>query len=825
MTVNNENSLAHPYLRQGLEPRIFQQTILNTCIRKNTLVVLPTGAGKTIIAVLHIAYLIQNEAFSNDDFVLFLTPTKALVQQHSQTFKKFLNIPARNIIQLSGSINPDKREKLAHKAKIIIATPQTIRNDIINDQINLQYCPLVYFDEAHRATGNYAYVPIAEYLSKIQPNARIVALTASPGTTKDEILTLCKNLQIEKVECRSASDPELKRYMPETVITQKEVPLPIEFEELLTTVKAIGERECERLQMEGVLEKPFEYLYKGELLALKKKLSKNFRPNFQLIMSCNRLLYLLILRETIESQSIPSAAELLGNWKRKKSKTIKQLMNMPLFQQLGEQITHLKAKDYIHPKFLHLISILKKTDLEKSKVLIFTNLRVTCNILSQALTDLGFHTKSFVGQRGSTSKKALREKEKILSDFRKNVFPILVATSVLEEGLDVDECNLVIFYDATKSAIRQIQRKGRTGRKKRGKVIVLTTHHTSDSVAHYISRAKEKRMKQLLEDTTWLNKKLKGNREGKESKRTIDDSQSPDFKMVKEETQFNEKEGKQNTASDLSKKERPINQEKIDNEQKMTEEGLTGILKGLQESTNLYHELNNKIVNEKQKEENNPLIEKKQKDNQTIELIIDSRERNNEILFYLKGEGIQLQFQNLDTADYIISDRIAVEYKKEGDFMSSLIDGRLFEQLKLLQNAYTSPLLILEGNLKTGLHPEALAGALATIAVDFGIPIIHSPTSLDTAILLKRLAIREQRERKRAPSIRRAFLANNPKDEAIRVLCAFSGINRTISSRLLDVFGSLKQIFSATQEELQEVDGIGKAKSKTIVDLLNKVFK
>ncbi|RLI69419.1 MAG: hypothetical protein DRP02_10595, partial [Candidatus Gerdarchaeota archaeon] len=132
-------SINHPFLKEEIEPRLFQQTILSTCIKKNTLVVLPTGTGKTMIAIMHVAYLLQNQALQEPGkFILILAPTKPLVHQHFLSFQHFLRLPVGSIVELSGAIEPRRRQAIIRRAKIIIATPQTIKNDLLSNAIQAE---------------------------------------------------------------------------------------------------------------------------------------------------------------------------------------------------------------------------------------------------------------------------------------------------------------------------------------------------------------------------------------------------------------------------------------------------------------------------------------------------------------------------------------------------------------------------------------------------------------------------------------------------------------------------------------------------------------
>jgi len=795
-------TINHPFLQKGIEPRLFQQTILSTCINKNTLVVLPTGTGKTIIAILHVAYLLQKNAIpeGSNKFVLIMAPTKPLINQHVKSLRSFLKIPKNEIVELSGAISPEKRKHIITTAKIIVATPQTIRNDIIHNHIDTKNCILVYFDEAHRARGDYDYVHIADIIQQYNPEVRIVALTASPGTNKESIIEICRNLFIDTVESRPRDNPEVMQYIQDIEIEKIEIPLPQEFDDILIIVNTLGERETEFLRKSGLTDKKFSYLYKGELLRIKKELSKNFKANYLEMMASNRLLFIQILKDTIESQGIPSAHTLLVGWREKNSKSIRGLLKLEEFRTIFEKIELLKEQGVIHPKLLHLLDILDRVDLINSKVLIFCNLRATSFAISEALKERGIDAKPFVGQGGG-KKVGLTQKKQlaILDAFRNDKFPVLVSTSVLEEGLDVDECNLVIFYDSTASAIRKIQRIGRTGRKQKGKVIVLTTHHTIDTTAHYVSNSKERKMNQLLENIDWLNREL-----AKEKPK--------DTRAFAPKTQVD--------------KERPESLEIQDNSIEIKEDlGINEKLSSFKIAIQDVEKWNDETTPESSNKDLNSAdkVESQEKED-NVKIIVDSREKNSKILFYLKKEGIDLEFKQLDCGDYIVSDRAAIEYKKGEDLLSSIIDGRLFEQLGAISNAYQIPILLIEGFPSGGIHPEAIAGALSSFMIDFGVSIIQTQSSEETAVILKRLAMREQKTKKRKALIRKAYKISNPKENALSVLSSFPGINRVLATRMLEKFKSVKGVINASAEDLKEIEGLGAKKSKKFTELVEETY-
>ena len=206
-------------------PRLYQQTILGTAAHKNTLVVLPTGLRKTAVAFLLATQRLHQYPNSK---ILMLAPTKPLCEQHVSTFHKHLDIDPEKVVLFTGSVKPEKREALWKDARVIVSTPQGIENDIINKRVKLHEVSLLVFDEAHHATGEYAYVWVAKQYDKT-PIGRILALTASPGSDLEKIQEVCTNLCIERVEVRTDKDADVRPYVQETVKKWVAVTLPPEF--------------------------------------------------------------------------------------------------------------------------------------------------------------------------------------------------------------------------------------------------------------------------------------------------------------------------------------------------------------------------------------------------------------------------------------------------------------------------------------------------------------------------------------------------------------------------------------------------------------------
>nr|MDA3836958.1 DEAD/DEAH box helicase [Nanoarchaeota archaeon] len=169
---------------QGIKPRKYQEDIANTCIEKNTLVVLPTGLGKTLIALMVAIDRIKKYPLQK---VLVLAPTKPLAEQHIESFREKLPEGWADLQLFTGSVKAEKRQKIWETATIIFSTPQCVANDLKNGLYNLQDVSLLIEDEAHRCVKNYDYTYTAKRYSLEAKNPRVMGLTASPGSDAEKI--------------------------------------------------------------------------------------------------------------------------------------------------------------------------------------------------------------------------------------------------------------------------------------------------------------------------------------------------------------------------------------------------------------------------------------------------------------------------------------------------------------------------------------------------------------------------------------------------------------------------------------------------------------
>ena len=488
--------------KDKLDLRLYQQTILNSAINQNTLVVLPTGLGKT-----HIAIALSAARLKENSKILVLAPTKPLILQHMQTFSEFFE-PADKLALLTGEVSPNERKILWNDSKIIFSTPQTIRNDIIYGQIKLTDVSLIVFDEAHRAIGDYAYVFIAENYAKTAPNSKILALTASPGSEEYKINDVCKNLFIDKIEYRSRDDFEVKDYVKEIEIHYKSVELPDEIIAIKSRLERALQFRIDKLHRYGFLTNKSAIITKKALLHLQLTLRNQYRKkNFAVargISVCASVIKLKHMLGLAESESLTALNEYFENLleisKTTKTKAVKELVGD--FNVNAAHILTLNAleNNIEHPKLNLLKTIIEEQINLKptSKILVFTEYRANIPKILDTLSPIKMDAHYFIGQ----GKKGMNQKTQadVIGKFREGYLNCLVCTSVAEEGLDIPQVDLIIFYTPVPSAIKNIQRRGRTGRQESGKTIILVAKDTADQRYVYISQRKEKKMKSIIEN-------------------------------------------------------------------------------------------------------------------------------------------------------------------------------------------------------------------------------------------------------------------------------------------------------------------------------------
>ncbi len=255
---------------KNLKPRLYQEKIFHTATKKNTLVILPTGLGKTLIALMLSTYVLNKNP---DSKILFLAPTKPLCQQHFSTFEKNSDSNHKFSI-LTGATKPEERKKMWKDSSIIFATPQTISNDVISGKIKLENVSLMIFDEAHRAVGDYDYVFLAKDYSK-NKNPKILGLTASPGSDKEYINKIKENLFVDSVEIRHEKSKDVLPYVEKRDVRKIFIELPQKFKELKSIMEDCLKRRLKSLKEKGLVETyDVNKIRKSKLLKTQSKTAK-----------------------------------------------------------------------------------------------------------------------------------------------------------------------------------------------------------------------------------------------------------------------------------------------------------------------------------------------------------------------------------------------------------------------------------------------------------------------------------------------------------------------------------------------------------------------
>jgi len=483
------------FLSSKLNLRLYQQAILGTATNNNTLVVIPTGLGKTFIAI-GLASLLYKTGK-----VLLMAPTKPLCVQHKNTFEALFDAKKDDLVVLTGAVPPEERKSLWANAKIIFATPQTVENDILRRFLALENFSLLIFDEAHRATGDYAYTWIAEQYSKLSKH-RILALTASPASEREKLTEICSNLNIEKVEVRSAADEDVRGYVQKKKIERIDIKLPEKLKKVKITLEKVLKQRLRILKTAGVIQsEDVDRVRKLELLKMQGSLASNTDVNpdaylhISLIAECLKLQHALLLLQT---QGVSPLVDFFKKLEKQASKVkaAKRLINDWTFKKALILAYEFRGEEGEHPKFGVLKDLVEAH--AGKRIIVFAQYRSSVKKIASTLGEIeGVVPAEFIGQAKGMSQK---DQVKTIEKFRSGDVNALVCTNIGEEGLDIPAVPLGILFEPVPSALRSIQRIGRVGRTDIGKIYILVTKDTIDEKYYWVAKHKEQRMNQILED-------------------------------------------------------------------------------------------------------------------------------------------------------------------------------------------------------------------------------------------------------------------------------------------------------------------------------------
>ena len=459
--------------KNSVEKRDYQINLANQAMIENCIVVLPTGLGKTTIALHVITEYLSKESGG----ILFLAPTRVLVNQHFDFLKQ--NLTFDDITLITGEDTVEKRTDLWN-SRIICATPEVARNDLNRKIITSQQFSLVIFDEVHRTTGDYAYSSIAEHFEN--SNTRLLGMTATLPSEQEKATEILTRLRISSVAERTEISPDVKPYIKETNTEWINVELPPELQSIQKLLKSALNERYDLLQKNGLPLNNQQSL--SALLRLRPFVLSKSRKSAKPLFSGIRIHYALNI---LEAHGITPFLQFCKRAQAKKGAGVKDLFEIdPNFTKALSLAKEAKSNGIEHSKIPKLKEIL---DSVPGKALIFTSYRDSVDMIHTQLNDMGISAGILIGKAGDTGLKQKKQIE-VVQKFRDGEFQVLVATRVGEEGLDIAEVNQVIFYDNVPSSIRFIQRRGRTGRKDTGKLVVLIAKDTIDETYYWIGKRK-----------------------------------------------------------------------------------------------------------------------------------------------------------------------------------------------------------------------------------------------------------------------------------------------------------------------------------------------
>ncbi len=752
----------HPLIKpNSITKRLYQETIIGSAVKWNTLTVLPTGVGKTVIAILAAAYQLRKYPSSK---CVILAPTKPLVLQHHQTFQDFMQVPSEKMKIITGEVNPTKREELWNQSQIAFMTPQVLQNDLLTSRYGMENVSLLVVDEAHRAVGEYAYVFIAsQYLKTAKPTL-LLALTASPSSDVDKVREIVNNLGIENIELRTRDSPDVAPYLPPVDFEWQEIQLPDKFHQVGQTLRrAIKTRLTPIKEADFINTSDPRRVSVRQILQIQREIQHQIATDtsppshlFQLVSYCAGLLRLFHCIELLETQGVSALSRYLQGIQKearrsRASKAIQRLAQDSNLQEAEQLVDELISAGIEHPKLATIVEIVGQqlASVPSSRIMIFTRFRDMAKLLEKTLaTSTSSKPIRFVGQASKGDDRGLTQKEQgeILQRFRNGTYNVLVATSVGEEGLDIQECDLVVFYEAVPSAIRLIQRRGRTGRTHPGRVIVLVALGTRDQGYYWAAIHRETKMKELLKEMNKMSRDIEKERKQSSLKEFM-------------EPKISEKPAKTE------------NQVKIIVDNRELRSPITKALKEME-----------------------------------VQLEVETLEVGD----YILSDRVAVEAKTSDDfAQSIIDRRLFTQ-------LSTLKDNFAIPLLLITgASLYGS----------SAINPAAVRGALSSSIVDFNVPVVNVKDPKEAAALIFTIARREQTEYKRPIGLRgkKPVLSMAALQEYI--VASLPGVNTTLSKRLLTKFGNIRALIQASSEELAEVHGIGKTKAQKIREALDTTYE
>ena len=511
--------------------REYQFNISHRALFHNLLVALPTGLGKTFIAA---TVMLNWFRWTKDAQIVFVAPTKPLVSQQVTACFGISGIPRSQTTMLTGGASPGIRAEEWKAKRVFFMTPQTLINDLKTGIADPKRIVLLVVDEAHRATGGYAYVEIVKFLRRFNSSFRVLALTATPGSTVEGVQAVIDGLDIARVEIRTEQSLDIRDYVhtrnveTQTFKYSDDMLLCMDlFSKALQSsvddlrgLNAYWGRDPMTLTPYGLTKARQQWMGspagRSASMGLKGKVNALFTVLASLAHAIDLLKFHGITPFYRHLIAFRSSAD-----GQKGGKYQRQILGDENFKELMNHIQPWTSNEEFigHPKLEYLKQVVLNHFMDagegidhndgsfssNTRVMIFVHFRDSAEEVTRVLKRHQplIRPHVFVGQASSKGSEGMDQKTQlsIVEKFKKGTFNTIVATSIGEEGLDIGEVDLIICYDSSASPIRMLQRMGRTGRKRAGNIVLLLVEGKEEE-SYIKAKDSYEKMQQLIASGT-----------------------------------------------------------------------------------------------------------------------------------------------------------------------------------------------------------------------------------------------------------------------------------------------------------------------------------
>ena len=503
--------------------RDYQYNIVARGLFHNLLVALPTGLGKTFIAA---TIMLNWYRWTKDAQIVFVAPTKPLVAQQVDACFHIAGIPWSDTTMLTGEISAGIRAEEWEKKRVFFMTPQTLINDLKKGSADPKKIVLLVVDEAHRATGGYAYVEVVKFIKRFNESFRVLALTATPGGDIEAVQKVIDGLDIARVEIRTEQSLDIRDYVHHRQVeklvfqnSEEMIMLMDLYSKAVQPVLNIVIGKTSYWQKDPVALTPYgctkaltQWMNSDAARRANPGLKGMVRSVFANLASLSHNM------ELLKYHGITPFYNGLLNFQREtetrsKSTYRKQIIDSEDFKKMMCRLkTWTANSDFLgHPKLEalrrvilnHLLDAGEGTSAStiqpmecQTRIMVFAHFRDSAEDIARILMKDSpmIRPHVFVGQASAKNSEGMTQKKQlaVIQDFKAGTINTLIATSIGEEGLDIGEVDLIVCYDSKSSPLRMLQRMGRTGRKRAGKVVLFQMEGKEEDDAATAKDAYEK---------------------------------------------------------------------------------------------------------------------------------------------------------------------------------------------------------------------------------------------------------------------------------------------------------------------------------------------